>query len=158
MIENIAIFISLVIAVEATTEIVTASEFPLFFWFRWKLAQYALPETPRTGFKQSTIIAAHKLFTCGYCFSVWAAGLFALFAPQLISHWFWNWLCTLLLLHRLANWLHMVYELIKKGRVISLDIEAKTTTTLIVDDHEFGDNDDDDSEDVDGLIDSLENQ
>lgn len=121
---ELGLLLILVVATEAVTEIIVASEFPLFLWIRTRLGQRALPETPRNDFRQYALVALYKLFTCGYCFSVWTAGFFALFAPKVFDHTFVNWMCATFLLHRLANWLHVVTQLVWKGRVISHDIEV----------------------------------
>jgi hypothetical protein len=139
-----------VIATEAVTEIIVASEFPLFEWIRTRLSYSALPETPRTDFRQYCIVAIYKLFTCGYCFSVWTAGFFALFAPSLLEFWFLNWVLMLFVIHRLSNWLHVAYELLRKGRVKTHDLEAKIT---LVSDEEFTDNED---QSVEELVEELE--
>ncbi len=51
--------------------------------------------------------------------------MFACFGPRLFNNLFINWLVNVLILHRLSNWLHVVYMLIKKGRVNTNDTELK---------------------------------
>jgi len=128
---ELAVFAILVVATEAVTEIIVASEFPLFLWIRTRLSFIAVPDTPRNNFRHHAVVAIYKLLTCGYCFSVWTAGFFALFAPKVFDHAFLNWMCATFLLHRLANWLHVFYELVRKGRVKSHDHEISLKVQII---------------------------
>jgi hypothetical protein len=150
---DFGLLIILVIATEAVTEIIVASEFPLFLWFRNNLAQRAIPDTPRNDFKQQTTVAVYKLFSCGYCFSVWTAGFFALFTPELFYNQFVNWMCMTFLLHRLANWLHVIYELVRKGRVSTHDAELSVRVIMVEPDE---DEDEDEDDNVGELVESLE--
>jgi len=122
---DLGLLIILIIATEALTEVVVASEFPLFLELRTRLAQLAIPDTPRRDVKQYLIVAVYKLFSCGYCFSMWSAGFFGFFAPKLLENGFINWMCLTFVLHRLSNWLHVLYELVRKGRVHSHDVVLK---------------------------------
>ncbi len=70
----------------------------------------------------------NDVFTCGYCMSVWVAMGSAVFAPWWLAtgHWIgWlaNWLLMVFVLHRVSNYLHDGFSLIKKGRVKTYDIE-----------------------------------
>ena len=49
---DLGLLIILIIATEALTEVVVASEFPLFLEIRTRLAQLAIPDTPRKDLKQ----------------------------------------------------------------------------------------------------------
>lgn len=69
----------------------------------------------------------NAIFKCGYCMSVWVAMPFACFGPNWFGFWFFplNWGINVLLLHRLSNWVHVVFMLVKKGRVRTIDLEIK---------------------------------
>lgn len=127
MTNTIIIIIFLAISAEALTELVIESEFPLFNWFRgWlKRITFSPDKPPKEDFLQYFKIAIYKLLTCGYCFSVWSAGFFALFSPINISNWFISWFISTMLIHRLSNTWHIIYELIMRGRVRTYDITLK---------------------------------
>ena len=118
------IIILLALAVEAVTEILTSSELTEPFRQAWK--QYTYPDgPPSTDFWQHVKVWFDKLITCGYCTSIWVAALFAIWAPILFESVVINWLCFVFVLHRLSNWIHIVFELIKKGRVKTYDLVIK---------------------------------
>lgn len=114
----------LVLAVEAVTEIFTSSELTEPFRQAWKQHTYPLDRPPPTGIWQYVKVWFDKLISCGYCTSVWTAAFFAIWAPTLFEHTFVNWLCFVFVLHRLANWVHVTFELVKKGRVKTHDLEV----------------------------------
>lgn len=125
---------SVVVAVEATTELLVESKLfaPLRNWVG-KRAITVEPETEPT----LRLMAWAKLFelvTCGYCVSVWVALFYASTLPALWTspldetvargtHLI-NFLVRWLVLHRLSNWLHVVTELVRKGRVLAIDVET----------------------------------
>ena len=120
----LAIIFLVSIVVEAVTEILTSSELtdPL----RGKLKKWAYPidNPPIDTYFQKFKVWADKLVSCGYCSSVWVAGFFGIWAPKFnFGNQFINWLIIVFILHRLATWVHVVYELIKKGRVKTFDVE-----------------------------------
>lgn len=115
----------LALATEAVSEILTSSELTEPFRSRWKKFTYPLDEPPSdTGF-QKFCVWLDKLISCGYCTSVWVAGFFSLFCPPLVENWVFNWLCTVFIVHRLANWLHVCFKLLQKGRVDTHDFLVK---------------------------------
>jgi len=122
MLETILILLLLAIAVEATTEILTSSKLIGPFQNKWKQWTYPLDRPPSGGILRSFKVFVDDLWSCGYCSSVWVAAFFGLFAPPIFDNTFINWLVAVFVLHRLANWLHVAYELIRRGRVSSLDI------------------------------------
>lgn len=63
------------------------------------------------------------LLSCGYCTSVWVAAVAALAAPRWFDWWVVNWLIMVFMIHRASNFLHVVFSLVKKGRVKTYDIE-----------------------------------
>lgn len=128
MIYDILAGVILIVATEAVTEIIVASEFPLFYWFRNWWATYTFPPEgpPRTGYSQYIRVAIHKLITCGYCMSVWVSAFFALWTPfHYFDDVFADWFISLFFIHRLSNWLHILFELVKRGRVKTHDIELR---------------------------------
>src|SRR3989304_5199624 len=66
-----AIIIGLVI--EAITEIIVASDFPVFLLLRNYFARLAIPEDDDFTKVKWYHTFFFKLFTCGYCCSVWVA-------------------------------------------------------------------------------------
>jgi len=85
------------LAVEAVVEIFLHSDMPLIKWWREKV-------TPRWSFLKD-------LFCCGWCLSLWvAAVLLGLVALGLA------WILYVLAVHRLSNFLHFGWALLKKAR------------------------------------------
>ena len=125
MIYDILLLLLLVIACEAVTEIITASEItnPIRSW--WKKYTYKLDIPPDDTFIQKVKIFLDKLISCGYCTSVWVAMPLAFFSPFTLSV-IW-WMIMVFVIHRLSNWLHVVYELVRKGRVNTHDLLVKLT-------------------------------
>lgn len=117
--------ILLVIVVEAVTEILTSSELTEPFRQAWKRQAYPIDGPPPDDFYQHARIWSDKLISCGYCTSVWVAAFFAIWAPTWFEPILINWICMTFVLHRLANWIHVVFELVKKGRVKTYDLELK---------------------------------
>jgi hypothetical protein len=127
MIDIITKLLLLVIAVEATTEIITSSKLVSPLQNKWKLWTYPADRPPPGGIIHALMVFIDNLWSCGYCTSVWVSGFFALFAPKLFGNIIVNWLVLIFVLHRLSNWLHVVYELLRRGRVNSLDVMLRVT-------------------------------
>ena len=98
MIINILQWIMAVIAVEAIVEIIVDSE--LFLFWRAFLS------------KRKMFVGRYlaKLFTCGYCFSVWVAVVVAWCLPGVISgYWLFDVILKTFVLHRLSNLTHELF-------------------------------------------------
>jgi hypothetical protein len=134
--EILVLWFVLVIVVEAATEILVEAKITELV--RQAIRERAYPQTPEgatepvLGPRRWRFLA--DLLSCGYCTSVWVAMLAAVLAPWVVrpqeacwlvlaGAWLVNWLLAVLVLHRLSNWLHVVYSLVKKGRVRTYDIE-----------------------------------
>ncbi len=135
MIEPIDVlrFALLVVWTEAVTEILVAAR--VTDGLRAFIFRRAFPEVPEgqphpkdppvgPGFWRF----ANDVFTCGYCMSVWVAMGSAVFAPRWlpVEDWhgvFFNWLLMVFVLHRAGNYMHVVFSLVKKGRVKTHDVE-----------------------------------
>jgi hypothetical protein len=115
----------LALATEAVTEILTSSELTEPFRSWWKRFTYPIDTPPPNTSTQRFYVWFDKLISCGYCTSVWVAGFFSLFCPPLVDNWISNWLCTVFIVHRLANWLHVCFKLLQKGRVNTHDFLVK---------------------------------
>jgi len=122
--------LGLAIATEAITEIGTSSDIIAPWQKRWRLWTYPLdappPENPTKFHKFKVFI--NSLWSCGYCFSVWVAGVFAFLGiyPDAsvficIPWWVVNWM----LIHRLSNLIHILFELIKRGRIKTYDLTMR---------------------------------
>lgn len=55
----------------------------------------------------------HKLFDCGYCFSVWA-GMLSIFLVFYLDNFVIDFLVLGLVVHRLSNILHFFIDLISR--------------------------------------------
>ena len=140
-----------VISTEAATEIIVDSK--LFGPLRNKIGNMAYPKDmpPQDTRNSRLIIWFHSLVTCGYCLSVWVSGLFVLLMPGYPSvlidsrrspQWYWmfcdiiliiaTWLAYLLVAHRVANWLHVRYKLLERGRVVAHDYTIKSVNEEVV--------------------------
>lgn len=126
MINTLVIIIILAIVVEAITEIVTSSTLVAPLQATWRTWTYPI-DRPPSGKIQAVMAFIDQLWNCGYCSSVWVSAVVALFAPSLVSNIFINWVIIVFLLHRLSNWLHVLYELVRRGRVKSFDIQMRIT-------------------------------
>lgn len=89
------VFILMVIAVEAISEIITSSDIfvGLRGWFS----------------RQENLILnfISRMITCGYCCSVWVSGTLAWSIPlSLTGYWFIDIVINTFAVHRLSNWYH----------------------------------------------------
>ena len=102
-----------VIAVEAITQLLTKSEFSIRFI---KKPLFNKREKKFFGF-------LHDILDCGYCTSVWAAIIPAIWlitdpgGPIILDI-----IITLLVLHRLSNVLHFIIDWIDEKRTRDLDL------------------------------------
>jgi hypothetical protein len=116
----------LAIAVEAVTEILTSSEITKPIRSVWRNWTYSVHRPPTDSIAQYAKIWVDKLITCGYCTSVWVSGFFAIWSPKFdFGNTFINWLFVAFVLHRLSNWVHVLYKLVENGRVRTIDLEVK---------------------------------
>lgn len=126
MAQFILVMVVISIVVEAVTEIITSSELtkPLRGW--WSRLTYSIDEPPQDTYYQSFKIWFDKLIGCGYCTSVWVAGFFNIWSPNVLTgDNFVDWLINTFSTHRIATWIHVIYELVRKGRVQSHEISLK---------------------------------
>ncbi len=99
-------FVFGIVLTEALTELIVKSEilspFRKFFFDR------------RENNKLSNRI--HELLDCGYCTSVWIGWFFGilLFRESLLISEYIDWFFVGLLLHRLSNFLHNIYDRVYK--------------------------------------------
>jgi hypothetical protein len=99
MIINLIQWLLAIIAVEAVVEIIVDSE--LFLFWRVFLS------------KRRSVIGSYiaKLFTCGYCFSVWVAALVAWSLPGYIFNIIIaDVILKTFVLHRLSNLMHELFH------------------------------------------------
>ena len=91
---TLLVWLAAVIAVEAVTEIIVSSDMPLILWFRNVCAKY----NPRF---------LGKLFSCGYCMSVWIAAMIAWSLPgQLTGYVVLDVILKIFIIHRCSNIFH----------------------------------------------------
>ena len=112
----------LIVATERATELIVSSK--IFEPFRLAIKKWTYnPDIPPSNtVLQEFKVMLDYLVNCGYCVSVWVGALFGLFATQHFDNVFISWLTSALFLHGMANLYHVVYELIKRGRVKTYDI------------------------------------
>lgn len=95
-------FLLAIIFTEALSELITKSEF--FHPLRMKFFNW--------GQKSKFFNWLHRLFDCGYCFSVWVSMLVAILFFNNINliHYSIDWFFTALVLHRLSNLFHNIMD------------------------------------------------
>lgn len=124
---NIISILLIAIVVEAITEILVASELTDPLRKKWKEWTYPSDKPPNESLLQYFMVWADKLISCGYCTSVWVAGFCGIWCPKLhVGNAFIDWIFISFALHRISTWIHVVYELVKKGRVKTYDLLIKT--------------------------------
>lgn len=126
-----------VIVVEAVTEILADSKF--FNWFRAWLYPKNFNINTVSCFINNIRLYLFALFNCGYCLSVWVSALVAYMALGIyrldnfdgLPDWI-KWLGVTFILHRLSNWLHVVYEYVRKGRIVTVDVTHRQDSVEIL--------------------------
>lgn len=117
------VILLLSLATEAITEIITTAKItdPLrAYIFAW-----AFRDTTKSDVSRNIMAGVHGLISCGYCTSVWVAGAAAIVGPNIVGVPVVNWILSAAIIHRISNWIHVVYELVRKGRVRSHDVVIK---------------------------------
>lgn len=104
-ITTLTLWVTAVIAVEAVTEVLVDSS--IFFNFRVWVSKWSK--------------FFGELLSCGYCTSVWVAGVFALIIPlNVVDSRCVNLILCWLVLHRLSNVLHGIVGRIMKRLPIEM--------------------------------------
>lgn len=114
----------LAVVVEAIVEILVDSELfaPAHKW----LKRLAYPEVPSNSTAHSFVLFIDSLVSCGYCLSVWVSGMVSVITNDLVlisNNTIINWIILTFLLHRLSNLFHVLYSLIKNGRIAAIDVK-----------------------------------
>jgi len=105
------------VAVEAVVEIIIDSE--IFAEVRAYIKDLCYPAEPRANARVAYCFYKLNYFAnCGYCMSVWIAAFAAIFCSvRLSGYWFVDWILSLFIIHRVSNLYHVLFMLIKHGRV-----------------------------------------
>lgn len=113
-------FLLAAIVVERLTEIITSSDIAaMVYKDRLRLYLYSIQ---KETWLRSILVFIDKLTSCGYCCSVWVSAGVSFIAE---ARFFDNFIMNTMLLHGLSNLYHVLYELVKRGRVHSYDINLK---------------------------------
>ena len=124
----------LAIVVERITEIITSSEISDII-FKNRLKRHLFNASrPSGGIMRSVLLFVDKLTSCGYCCSVWVAGVISAIEPA----YFNNVFLDAMLLHGLSNLYHVLYELTRRGRINSYDIKCTMAHEDIKEQYEQG--------------------
>lgn len=121
----------LAVVVEAITEVLVASK--LFAPVRTIVATAALPVVDgvkRHLIRYMPLAFLNAIFGCGYCMSVWVAAAAAISVRiplPLETCCFGAFIVNTMVLHRLANFLHIVVMIVYKGRVATHDYKVDVT-------------------------------
>lgn len=115
----------LIIAAEAITEIITSSEITVPLRRQIKMWAYPLDEPPVDTFWQKFKVWLDKLISCGYCSSVWVSFFLAWFAQPIFDNKIINVFVHTFMIHRMSNYYHVIYEIVRKGRVKTYDLLLK---------------------------------
>lgn len=141
----IGYYLIAVIATEAITEILVASELPPLLALKALIGKVAYQQYDVQLWRRllwpATVLALflNKLLSCGWCCSVWVAILAAI---TLDAYGLVVWaksqpllvLVNAAFIHRLANLYHAGFELLRRGRARAIDLalpEAFTVTLKI---------------------------
>lgn len=125
---DILTLLLLVIATERMTEIIVDSK--LFEPLRMAARRWAYDENkpPEDNLWTNIKIKLDYLINCGYCTSVWVGGGMSIFLPYTITkEWGYNVVVSALVLHGLSNLYHVVYELLRRGRVNTIDLTYRNS-------------------------------
>ena len=127
MMEFIINLLVISIAIEAISEVITSSEITRPLREAFKRFTYPVDSPPSDTIVQTLKVWFDKLISCGYCVSVWVAGIVVFFSR--LDFWFGGEFIGLVITtfaaHRIANLYHVLYELLRKGRIGTYDIELK---------------------------------
>ena len=115
----------MVLAVEAISEIIVDSYITDGCRNKIKRIAYNPDKPPDDTIFHNFIVFVDKLVSCGYCTSVWVSGFLSIWSPQLFENGLVNWVCFTFMIHRSSNWAHVLFQLVKKGRVFTCDIILK---------------------------------
>jgi len=114
------------LAVEAATELLIDSKILAFIPRAVKSWAYR-PHDRLTSFVRLKYWLA-ELIGCGYCTSVWIALPAAIYLTDMISiklPYSIKILFLLLVIHRLSNRIHEALELVKRGRILTVDAAVR---------------------------------
>lgn len=114
-------WLMLIIATERAVELVIESK--IFEPLRILIKRWAYPDIPPAdNIRQHFRVMVDYLINCGYCLSVWIGAIFATFAPPVFESYVVNWIVSTLVLHGGSNIYHVIYELLRRGRVKTYDV------------------------------------
>jgi len=126
---SVWILLLLVIATEAVTEILTTSD--IFDPVRQRIKRwvYTFEGPPPVTYYQSFKVFCDKLIGCGYCTSAWVAVIICFITrPYTVAEFNVHWTVYCfgigIIVHRLSNMYHIIFQLLKKGRVEACDLEV----------------------------------
>lgn len=120
--------ILLSVIVERITEIVTTSKIAdLIYKNRLKYAIYGQNKPLESTFRSNVLKFIEMVTDCGYCTSVWVAFGISLLYPSYFDNPFFD----AMVLHGGSNLYHVIYELVRRGRINTHDIRC----TLVMEDN-----------------------
>ena len=126
-------YILLGLASEALAELIVDSKFSAkFFRDPWKKWTYPIDKPPPDTYFQRFKVFVDELWSCGYCTSVWTSGFLALFVSldgprALVNNVLVCWLISTLIIHRISNWTHAIFEIVRRGRVRTHDLLVRVS-------------------------------
>jgi hypothetical protein len=116
----------LAIIVERSTELITSSEISnMIFKNRLKSYLFDPSAPPYDSLLRRFLLFFDKVTSCGYCCSVWVAFVVTIFSPV----YFDVLIFDVVLLHGLSNLYHVLYELLRRGRINTYDVDLKVQST-----------------------------
>jgi len=127
---SIFLIFALIVATERATEILVSAKITEWIRNKVKSIAYQVDKPPDDSYIQYFKIMLDYLITCGYCVSVWIGGFFALFCEKYFDNVYVNWFVMTLFLHGMSNIYHVIYELIRRGRVSTHDVLLKVSVVL----------------------------
>jgi len=126
--------------VERLTEIIVDSK--IAEPFRKAISKWASVDPrfidPEKPLPKSVVFKEYMSYfvKCGYCMSVWVAAAFSMLFPVLIYQsesaylaMLVNFICSTLLYHGLANWIHVLFKRTQVGKVDVKDLKVTLEDT-----------------------------
>lgn len=111
-------FLIIAIIVEGVVELITSSEISDVL-FKDKLKIYVYQHINDKNVLIKFLKFLNKITSCGYCCSVWVSMIAALL-PE--GSYLYYYPANVFALHRLSNYVHSAFELMRRGRVQFHDV------------------------------------
>lgn len=142
----ILVIVCTMVAAERLSELISSSIIFETLLFKQQLKNYLFnpdgPPPKGTAFRR-ILVLLDKLLSCGYCISVWVGLMFSTYylyagtLEPLVKYIggseFFAWLLIGLAIHGVSNGYHVLYEVMRRGRVRTHDYKVDLNITEVFD-------------------------